>query len=184
MRAGVLALALFAAGDGSGSGAAGPASSADGPARFAPDGRLLRPEGYREWILAGASLGLGYSEARGGDIGLFHNVYIDPRAYAQHRRDRSFPDGSVLVMELFRPAEKAHPALSGYFEGERVGLEIAVKDRARFAGGWGYFSFGDGSAPSARAFAARSCADCHAAHAATDSVFTQFYPALRHGTNE
>jgi len=179
MRVGGLALAVLVALQGPRPAPAGAPSADAGPARFSADGRLVRPERHREWILAGASLGLGYSEPRGGGVGLFHNVYLDPRAYAQHRRDRTFPEGTVLVMEQFRPAEKAHPALSGYFEGARVGLEAAVKDSARFRGGWGYFSFGDRGDTLARALPAANCAACHAAHAATDNVFTQFYPALR-----
>lgn len=179
-RLGGLALAALVLVEGLAPAPAGVAAGAAEAARFSADGRLLRPEGYREWVLAGASLGLGYSEPRGdAGVGLFHNVYIDRGAFARYQKDGTFPEGSVLVMELFRPGEKAHTALSGYFESERVGLEAAVKDASRFAGGWGYFSFGDGSEKLARAFAARSCADCHQAHAATDNVFTQFYPTLR-----
>lgn len=74
---------------------------------------------------------------------------------------------------------KAIPARTGRYEAERVGLEAAVKDSTRYEGGWAYFGFGDGSLREARASSAASCAACHRAHAAGDSVFTQFYPALR-----
>lgn len=175
MRAwpGPLACAILALSTGA------PGAADRGPAQFTMDGALIRPEGYREWILAGASLGLGYSEGPGASPELFHNVYVDRRAYAQHRRDGTFPEGTVLVLELFRPGAKATPARTGRYEAERVGLEAAVKDRARFDGGWAYFGFGDGSLRQARAFPAARCAACHRAHAATDNVFTQFYPALR-----
>ena len=49
--------------------------------RFAGDSLLL-PDGVERWVLAGASLGLGYGEPSGADIAradgaLFHNVYLD-----------------------------------------------------------------------------------------------------------
>jgi hypothetical protein len=148
--------------------------------RFTADGALEQPAGFRDWVLAGASLGLSYAEpARDAGPGLFHNVYIEPGALAAYRRDGGFPEGTILMMELFRAGQKAEPAKGGYYEAESVGVEAAVKDSARFEGGWAYFSFGDGRRPSARAFAGEACAGCHRAHAATDNVFTQFYPALR-----
>ncbi len=138
----------------------------------------MRPEGYREWVFVGASLGLGYGAHADGPQ-LFHNVYLQRAAYDEFRRGRGFPDGTVLVLELFQPETRAIPARHGSFEGERVALEAAVKDTKRFDGGWAYFSFEDGNAGSARAFPRASCAACHREHAATDNVFTQFYPVLR-----
>ncbi len=54
---------------------------------------------------------------------------------------------------------------------------MAVKDSERFEETWGYVSFGDGE--TAAPFPKEQCYDCHAEHAATDNVFTQFYPILR-----
>ena len=47
------------------------------------DGALAWPERYRQWILVGTSLGLGYSDAAGGHES-FHHVYLTPRAYAEY----------------------------------------------------------------------------------------------------
>lgn len=69
--------------------------------------------------------------------------------------------------------------------GEYSGLEIAVKDLARFPdepGNWAYFSWGHQPMPyeeTATAFPAASCNACHDASAEDDFVFTQFYPVLR-----
>ena len=72
----------------------------------------------------------------------------------------------------------------GYFMGEFSGLEITIKDSRRFAdepGYWAYFSFGHSYplADSAQAFPTAACNGCHAASAADDFVFTQYYPVLR-----
>lgn len=73
----------------------------------------------------------------------------------------------------------------GYFMGELNGLELSVKDSARFPdmpGGWAYFSFGHKAPPyaeTAAAFPAEKCNACHARNAADDFVFTQFWAVAR-----
>ncbi len=149
--------------------------------RYTADGSLLRPDGVESWVLVGASLGLGYADrvATGGP-GMFHNVYLEPSAYERYRRTGRFPDRTMLAMTMYQPAQKVPPSLSGWFEGEFAGLEVAVKDTARFAGGWAYFDFGRGGpGAAARPFPRESCQRCHAQHAARDNVFVQFYPVLR-----
>jgi hypothetical protein len=51
--------------------------------RYSDKGALLAPEGYREWMFVGASVGMGYSEdAPDPDkSAAFHNIYVEPRAY-------------------------------------------------------------------------------------------------------
>ena len=63
-----------------------------------------------------------------------------------------------------------------------LGIEVALKDTSRFKESWAYFNFirEDGSAAeSVKAFPKERCWSCHNEHAATDNVFTQFYPVLR-----
>jgi hypothetical protein len=88
----------------------------------------------------------------------------------------------------------------GYFMGEYLGLEAAVKSKARFPnepGNWTYYSFTTPGSPmegeemrkkmkagaplkdKATAFPTAVCASCHQASAAEDMVFTQFYPVTR-----
>jgi hypothetical protein len=145
--------------------------------RYTADGELLRPGRVEQWVFVGASIGLSYSDATRTDgPGTFHNVYITPAAYEAYVRTRAFPEGTMLAMTLYEPGEKIAPSRHGFFEGGRLGLEVAVKDSKRFSSRWAYFNVG--SARSARA-AGEGCNACHSAHAATDNVFTQFYPVLR-----
>jgi hypothetical protein len=84
----------------------------------------------------------------------------------------------MLALAVYLPAARVPPASRGWVEGESVGLEMAVKDAAR--GGWAYFGFEqDRPGATARAFPSEGCRQCHAAHAARDNVFVQFYPTLR-----
>jgi cytochrome P460 len=146
---------------------------------FDATGALRRPEGYREWVLAGATLGLSYEEG-GKATGRqeFHHVYLRPESYDAYVRTGRFPDGTMLVLEHFEATEQVAPARRGLSEGRRTGLSAAVKD-ARLSDGWGYFSFEDGSRPTARPRPRETCFECHRQHAAVDNVFVQFYPVLR-----
>lgn len=147
--------------------------------RYAADGRLQRPEGYERWVFVGASLGLSYSEhARPSGSDTFHHVYLDPEAYTHFARTGTFPDPTMLVLEIHRRADRGAPAKQGYFEGERLAVEIALKDSSRFEESWAYFDFSGGKTVS-EPFNRRQCYSCHVEHAADDNVFTQFYPVLR-----
>jgi hypothetical protein len=58
-----------------------------------------------------------------------------------------------------------------------MGLEVHVKDEARFPGKWAFFSFDDGKTSKMIPTTA-ACYSCHSAHAAVDTTFVQFYPTL------
>jgi hypothetical protein len=144
---------------------------------------LDRPTNYREWVFVGSSLGLSYAPGASAMPDMYHNVYIKPEAYREFAKTGKFPEGTMLAMEMTTADTKKDPALRGSFESEFVGLEVAVKDSRRFEGGWGYFSFSDRGSnykDKAEPFpASAGCVGCHKQHAATDNVFTQFYPVLR-----
>jgi hypothetical protein len=145
---------------------------------------LAAPATYDEWPLVGASLGLSYSPdaLAASPSQTFHRVYLNPSSYRAFLKTGDFPEGSTFVLELYEPAEMLSlPARAGKYEGRRVAVEASVKDTKRF-GGWGYFGFDNGRAPTATAIDASRCQACHVKHAATDSVFTQFYPRLRQVT--
>lgn len=155
----------------------GMSASPAGP-RWVADGRLLRPEGVDRWVLVGASLGQGYTDATDQGPGMFHRVYLEPSAFDHFRKTGEFRDGTMLALAIRSAERRVPPSRTGWTEGELTALEMAVKDRARFAGGWAYFDFGRTARAAAPLEPAR-CASCHAQHAATDNVFVQFYPQLR-----
>jgi hypothetical protein len=145
---------------------------------------LERPANYREWVFAGSSLGLSYAPGASTATPMYHNVYIKPEAYREFSKTGKFPEGTELVLEMLSSDTKKDPALNGSFESEFMGLDVALKDSRRFPGGWAYFGFSNGAGSKyldkAEPFpASAGCVDCHKQHAATDNVFTQFYPVLR-----
>jgi Cytochrome P460 len=143
---------------------------------------LLRPDGYREWVFVGSSLGLRYDEGKKQPDQLeYKNVYIDPTAYRAYKEMGEFPEGTVLVLETAIGEEKKEPGLRGSFQKEFTGLSAAVKDKDRFPDGWAYFSFSDGPGQlknQAQPAKKAACYDCHRQKGAADNVFTQYYPVL------
>jgi tetratricopeptide (TPR) repeat protein len=152
-------------------------------AQFEGKDMMLRPEGYREWVFVGSSLGLRYDEGKKRTERLkYQNVYIDPAAYRAYKETGAFPRGTVLVLETAAGEEKKEPGLRGSFQKEFIGLSAAVKDRDRFPDGWAYFTFSDGPGKTkdkTRPAKKSACYDCHREKGAEDHVFTQFYPVLK-----
>jgi len=149
------------------------------------EGKLLAPENYRNWVFVGASVGLSYNEevkSEASGPGLFHHTYMQPEAYARYCETGKFPEKTMLILELYVPAQKVDPNKGGYFQNSRVAVEVALKDHEHFEEGWAYFGLpmkDKKPTGSAKANPKGTCFACHAAHAAEDNVFTQFYPVLR-----
>jgi hypothetical protein len=170
------------------------------PAAIGPQyneaGELKRPAGFETWVFVGSNLGIEYGEdakkerpvekkeaakpAKGAN---FHNVYINPEAYAHYARTGKFPQKTVLVLDIFKAEEREPGKIvsEGLFPGAHAGLAVAVKNSARPDGSqtdWAYYDFGlEGK--TARAFLDKACYDCHLNHADDDNVWVQFYPTLR-----
>ncbi|MBI3413890.1 MAG: cytochrome P460 family protein [Verrucomicrobia bacterium] len=165
----------------------GSAFCADKPAVvFEGKETLRRPEGYRQWVFVGSSMGLRYNQEpekpAANKSDRFNNVYINPAAFHEFTRSGKFPEGTVFILEITSAEAKAEPGLQGSYQKDFTALEAAVKDSKRFPDGWAYFSFDDGKGKrkdKAAPFPRSSCFECHHQKAATDHVFTQFYPVLR-----
>jgi hypothetical protein len=144
--------------------------------------RLIRPQGYREWMFVGANLGMGYTEGQQNPKQNYHNIYMQREAYKQYVATGKFPDKTMLVMEVLSPGTKESINRNGSFEDKSIGIEVALKDETRFPDKWAYFNFiGEGGKPlpDSGAFKKEQCWNCHNQHGAKDNVFLQFYPALR-----
>jgi hypothetical protein len=157
--------------------------SATPPAANAPeytsDGQLKLPENYRQWIYLTTGFDMSYSaNAMQMDHHTFDNVFVNPDAYQAFLETGTWPDKTMLVLES-RPAEgKGSINQRGNFQGTAImGLEVHVKDAARFPGKWAFFGFDD-SKTAKMIPTDMVCYSCHADHAAVDTTFVQFYPTL------
>lgn len=159
-----------------------PAKAKLAGAKFSADGRLQRPVDYRNWRFVSAGLGMSYGPAAQaaeltGHV-MFDNVFVQPEAYDAFLRDRVWPEGTMFVLELRGSETQRPPNNRGYLQTELHGIEVSVKDSARFKNRWAYFDFGmDGA--TAKPMPEPACFACHKAHAAVDMTFVQFYPTLQ-----
>jgi hypothetical protein len=74
---------------------------------YMPDGRLVRPVGWREWPFIGTPLTPNRLNLPEASFPEFHNVYIEPSAWEHFKRTGEFRDGTMFVKELVRQQENA-----------------------------------------------------------------------------
>jgi len=148
------------------------------PFEYTRDGLLERPQHYREWVYLTSGFDMSYSADRQMDQHTFDNVFVDPEAYRIFLATGTWPDRAVLVIENRGAEGKGSINQSGHYQGVNVmALEVHLKDEARYPGQWAFFEF-DGSGPAKMIPRSEACYSCHAAHAAVDTTFVQFYPTL------
>ncbi len=107
----------------------------------------------------------------------FDNVFVNAQAYKAFIQTGTWPDKTFLVLELRRAEGRGSINQKGNYQGARMGVEVHVKDEARFPGKWAFFGF-DGDKPAKMIPTSADCYSCHAAHTAVDNTFVQFYPTL------
>jgi hypothetical protein len=153
-------------------------SSTQTPA-YSGDGGLLFPANYREWVYLTSGIDMSYSpNAMAMDHSMFDNVFVNPDAYKAFLQTGTWPDKTMLVLEVRVAGSKASINKSGHYQTtELMGREVHVKDESRFPGKWAFFGF-DGEAPGKQVPKEAACYSCHEQHAAVDTTFVQFYPTL------
>jgi Cytochrome P460 len=146
---------------------------------YTADGRLMFPANYREWVYLTSGIDMSYSpNAMGMDHSMFDNVFVNPDAYKSFLQTGTWPDKTMLVLEVRTAGTKASINKSGHYQtSELMGREVHVKDESRFAGKWAFFGF-DEDGPAKQVPKEASCYSCHEQHAAVDTTFVQFYPTL------
>jgi hypothetical protein len=145
---------------------------------YTNDGRLKMPEQYREWVYLSTGFNMSYNPAMRMGHDMFDNVFVNVEAYRAFLATGTWPDKTMLVLEV-RGAESRGSInkVGSYQSPSRMGLEVHVKDEARFQGKWAFFGF-SGTQPAVMIPTSADCYSCHADHAAVDTTFVQFYPTL------
>ena len=148
---------------------------------YTSDGQLRLPENYREWVYLSTGIDMSYSPAAqmaGMNHHMFDNVFANPEAYAAFKRTGTWPDKTMLVLEVRGAQSKGSINREGNYQSEDLmGVEVHVKDEARFPGKWAFFGFDDAKTAQMTPTTA-SCYSCHEQHGAVDTTFVQFYPTL------
>jgi hypothetical protein len=156
--------------------AGGTEQPGDGP-QYGSGGKLMRPANYREWVWLSSGLGMSYgplAQSEQDPNPPFDNVFVNPSAYRAFRQSGTWPDKTVLVLEVRASVGKGSIDQGGHFQGELRGIEVEVKD----AGRWTFYGFNGAAELGSKIPSSASCYTCHAQNGAVDNTFVQFYPTL------
>lgn len=154
------------------------ATAADSAPAYAPNGDMLPVANYREWIYLSSGIDMSYSPDP-GSMTKFDNVFVNPEAYRSFVATGTWPDKTVMVLEEREAMNKGSINQHGHFQGTSImGVEVHVKDVARYPGGWAFFEFVSPAANGKVFPPTQDCYSCHRQHGAVDTTFVQFYPTL------
>ena len=148
-------------------------------------GSLHVPPEYRAayeflgtWAIA-ANKGVGSSE--------LHAVYANPGTTAAYHTSGHFPDGTVLIKEVYETATA--PMTTGTVSHAQTlkGWFVMVKDsknshpgNSLWGDGWGWSWFDAGNPMKTTSTSyKKDCLSCHVPAQATDWIYTAGYPALK-----
>lgn len=156
------------------------AASSSAP-RYAANGDLMPPANYRKWIYLTSGIDMSYAPktAEMADRSMFDNVFVNPESYRSFLRTGTWPDKTMLVLEVREAVSKGSINQRGHYQGAAImGFEVHVKDDAHFPGRWAFFDFDSPTANGTLIPQGAPCYSCHTAHGAVDTTFVQFYPTL------
>jgi len=149
------------------------------------DGHLHVPDDYRTTYQLLGSWAIAAGDGSGSKE--LHVVYASPGTIDAYRKDKRFPDGAVMIKEVFKATTSEMTtgtvsradALKGWF--------VMVKDTANkhpdnplWGDGWGWswFDAGDRSRTTTTNYKAQ-CLACHVPARTSDWVYVDGYPPLK-----
>jgi hypothetical protein len=145
---------------------------------YTSDAQLKFPEHYRDWVYLTSGFDMSYSaKSAMPDHHMFDNVFVNPESYRAYVATGHWPDKTMLVLEVRGARGRGSINQHGNYQDEIMGLEVHVRDDARFPGKWAFFGF-DGGRTGKLDPPTSSCYSCHEDHGAVDTTFVQFYPTL------
>jgi hypothetical protein len=142
---------------------------------------MLPAADYREWIYLSTGIDMSYSPKASEDPAhsMFDNVFVNPEAYRKFLATGTWPDKTVMVLEVRGARSRGSINQRGRFQDSAImGIEVHVKDVTRFPGKWAFFSFDNPGTNGTLVPQGAPCYSCHSAHGAVDTTFVQFYPTL------
>lgn len=174
------------------------ASAADKPgAAVDASGKLRVPDGYRTTYNFLGTWAVAKDQGAGSEE--LHVVYASPGTIDAYRKNGSFPDGTVLVKEVYVAATEPMTTGTVSHSEKLRGWFVMVRDaKGRYpqgdtwGDGWGWAWFDDGKptvasrnlpmksgVPMPTFNYKQNCLACHTPAKATEWIFTQGYPPLK-----
>jgi hypothetical protein len=121
-----------------------PAAPSPNAPTYTSDGQLRLPANYRQWVYLTTGFDMSYNPAMSMDHHMFDNVFVNPESYQAFLKTGTWPDKTMLVLEVRGAQSKGSINQSGHFQDtDLMGLEVHVKDESRFhaQGNWAFFGF-------------------------------------------
>ena len=131
------------------------------------------PEGYRDWTHVKSAI-IHENHPIAETFGGLHHIYANDVALEAMKNGRAYPDGSVLVFDLFEIDAMEEDGLS--LEGPRIRKDVMQKNASLWVetGGWGYETFFGADEKRIITDMMASCHGCHYGAEETDYVFSQY----------
>lgn len=162
------------------------------------NGKLHVPAAYRTTFQYLGTWAVAKDQGPGSEE--LHVVYASPGTIDAYRKNQRFPDGAVLVKEVYRAGTGQMTTGTVSHADTLRGWFVMVRDaKGRHAAndvwgdGWGWSWFDAGNPTTAsRALPVKSgipqptfdyrknCLACHSPAKATEWIFTEGYPPLKH----
>jgi hypothetical protein len=143
--------------------------------QYTKEGELLLPKDYRLWIFLSSGIGMTYSDTASKNPS-FENVFVNPDAYKGFLKTGTWPDKTVMVLEIRKSESRVSINKDGRVQTSVASMEVHVKDAAR--GGWAFYGYADNPEKGKLFPKTANCYSCHEKNGATDTTFVQFYPTL------
>lgn len=148
-------------------------------------GDLQVPPDYRATYQFLGNWAVGADEGQGSKE--IHIVYASPGTVTSYQKDGHFPDGAVLVKEVFEAATQ--PMTTGTVSHAQTlkGWFVMVKDSKNshpdnklWGSGWGWswFDAGNPSKTTSTDYSV-DCITCHVPAKASDWIYVRGYPVLK-----
>jgi hypothetical protein len=150
-----------------------------------PNGNLHVPDAYRTTYQLLGSWAVAAGQGQGSKE--LHVVYASPGTIAAYRESGGFPDGAVLVKEVFQAATGQMTTGTVSHADNLKGWFVMVKDsKGRHAGnklwgdgwGWSWFDAANPSITTSTDYRA-DCQPCHVPARTSDWIYIAGYPPLK-----
>jgi cytochrome P460 len=148
-------------------------------------GNLHVPDAYQTTYELLGSWAIAADQGQGSQE--LHVVRASPGTIASYRKEGHFPDGAVLVKEVFQTATRRMTTGTVSHAESLKGWFVMMKDsNGRYAGnklwgdGWGWSWFdADNPSKTTSTDYKKDCLGCHVPARASDWVYVDGYPSLK-----
>jgi cytochrome P460 len=149
-------------------------------------GNIHVPEGYRTTFEYIGSWSVASPSAPGAQE--LHFVYASPGGAEAYKKDGKFPDGTVLVKEVYEATTAAMTTGAAVSHASRLkGWFVLIKDSKGshpesplWGDGWGWSWFDAGNSMKTTSTDYHTdCQGCHVPAKGTDWIYVQGYPTLQ-----